>query len=142
MRSVILDTGALIALLDRSEKQHDACVKWFQEFEGQLLTTEPVLTETIYLLGQKSQNQIKSIEFILQEGAVLIPQSRASLERAKKLMEKYSNVPMDFADATLVVLAEETRVNEIFTLDLRGFQAYLLNGKKSFIIYPQKYSKT
>lgn len=137
MRSVLLDTGALVALLDRSEKHHDAFVKWFQEFEGQLLTTEPVLTETTYLIGPKAQNQVTSIEFILQEGAVLIPQSRASLSRAKKLMEKYSNVPMDFADATLVTLAEETNVNEILTLDHRGFQIYRLNGKKSFIIYPK-----
>jgi len=137
VRSVLLDTGALIALLDRSEKQHDVCVKWFQEFEGQLLTTEPVLTETTYLLGPKAQNQVKSIDFILQEGAVLIPQSRDSLARAKKLMEKYSNVPMDFADATLVTLAMEMDVNEIFTLDHRGFHTYRLNGKKSFVIYPK-----
>lgn len=137
MRSVLLDTGALVALLDRSEKQHDVCVKWFQEFEGQLLTTEPVLTETTYLLGPKAQNQVKSIDFILQQGAALIPQSRDSLTRAKKLMEKYSNVPMDFADATLVTLAVEMDVNEIFTLDHRGFHTYRLNGKKSFIIYPK-----
>ena len=136
MRNVLLDTGALVALLDRSEKQHAACVEWFQKFEGQLLTTEPVLTETTYLLGPKAQNQIKSIEFILQEGAVLVPQSRNSLLRAKNLMEKYFNIPMDFADATLVSLAEEIHVNEIFTLDHRGFQVYRLNGKKSFIIYP------
>jgi uncharacterized protein len=136
VRSVLLDTGALVALLDRSEKQHDVCVKWFQEFEGQLLTTEPVLTETTYLLGPKAQNQVKSIDFILQEGAVLIPQSRDSLSRAKKLMEKYSNVPMDFADATLVTLAIEMDVNGIFTLDHRGFHTYRLNGNKSFVIYP------
>jgi uncharacterized protein len=137
VRSVLLDTGALVALLDRSENQHAACVKWFQEFKGQLLTTEPVLTETIYLLGPKALNQVKSIDFISQEGAVLIPQSHTSLVRAKNLMEKYSNVPMDFADATLVALAEETNVNEIFTLDHRGFEAYRLGGKKSFIIYPK-----
>jgi hypothetical protein len=135
--SVLLDTGALVALLDRSEKQHAACVEWFQKFQGQLLTTEPVLTETIYLLGPKAQNQIKTIDFILQEGAILIPQSRTSLLRAKKLMEKYSNIPMDFADATLTSLAEEAGVNEIFTLDHRGFQAYRINGKKPFIIFPK-----
>lgn len=137
MGSVLLDTGALVALLDRSEKQHAACVEWFQKFQGQLLTTEPVLTETIYLLGPKAQNQIKTIDFILQEGAILIPQSRTSLLRAKKLMEKYSNIPMDFADATLTSLAEEAGVNEIFTLDHRGFQAYRINGKKPFIIFPK-----
>jgi uncharacterized protein len=137
VRSVLLDTGALVALLDRSEKQHAACVKWFKEFEGQLLTTEPVLTETIYLLGPKIENQVKCIEFILQDGAVLIPQSADSLLRSQKLMEKYSDIPMDFADATLVALAEETHVNEVFTLDHGGFQAYRFNGKKSFVIHPK-----
>ena len=51
-------------------------------------------------------------------------------------MEKYHDVPMDFADATLVVLAEETGIHEIFTLDLRGFQVFRILGKKPFTIRP------
>lgn len=47
-------------------------------------------------------------------------------------MEKYKDIPMDFADATLVTLAEETGIVEIFTLDKRGFNSYRINGKKPF----------
>ena len=137
MRNVLFDTGAFVALLDSSKKKHAACFKWFELFEGQLLTTEPVLTETIYLLGPKAKDQTKSLEFILRKGAVLVPQSTDSLSRAKELMEKYSNIPMDFADATLVVLAEEAGVDEVFTLDRKGFGVYRIKGKKSFRIYPQ-----
>jgi len=52
-------------------------------------------------------------------------------------MEKYKDVPMDFADATLVVLAEETGINEMLTLDSKGFNAYRIHGRKTFTIQPQ-----
>ena len=136
MRRVLLDTGAFVALLDRSERNHKQCVEFFKDFEGQLLTTEPVLTETIYLLGPSAKAQKVSIEFILKGGAVLVPQSLESLSRVKVLMEKYSDIPMDFADATLVVLAEETGIREVFTLDRRGFSVYRIHGRKTFKIWP------
>ena len=101
-----------------------------------MYTTEPVLTETMYLLGPSFKAQRACIDFILKNGATLVPQSSTSLARASALMEKYHDVPMDFADATLVVLAEETGINEVFTLDLRGFLTYRIHGKKSFTIRP------
>lgn len=136
MDSILLDTGAFVALLDRSEKNHARCVDFFSSFRGRIFTTEPVLTEAIYLLGPSIKAQRACLEFILKGGATLVPQSTASLERAALLMAKYHDVPMDFADATLVVLAEETGINEVFTLDLRGFQAYRIHGRKSFTIHP------
>jgi len=136
MRNALLDTGAFVALLDRSERNHDRCVRFLKEFKGKLLTTEPVLTEAIYLLGPSIKTQKTCIEFILKGGAALMPQSLESLSRTVILMEKYNDIPMDFADATLVVLAQETAVDEVFTLDIRGFNAYRIRGKKSFKIWP------
>jgi hypothetical protein len=136
MRNALLDTGAFVALLDRSERNHDRCVRFLKEFKGKFLTTEPVLTEAVYLLGSSIKTQKTCIEFILKGGAALVPQSLESLSRAVVLMEKYNDIPMDFADATLVVLAEETAVDEVFTLDIRGFNAYRIRGKKSFKVWP------
>lgn len=136
MGSLLLDTGPFVALLDKSEKNHGRCVEFFSTFRGRIFTTEPVLTEALYLLGPQPRAQRAGIEFILRGGASLVPQSAESLERAAALMEKYRNVPMDFADATLVVLAEETGVNEILTLDIRGFNVYRMHGKKAFTIRP------
>ena len=133
---MLLDTGALVALLDQSEKNHQHCVNFFKDFRGEFLTTEPVLTETVYLLGSSMANQKAAVEFILKGGATLIPQSMDSLSRALDLMEKYSDVPMDLADATLVTLAEETGVHEVFTLDRRGFYAYRIRGLKAFTVWP------
>jgi predicted nucleic acid-binding protein len=137
VHSAILDTGFLVALLDRSERNHDRCVAFLKSFRGALLSTEPVLTEAVYLLGPAIAAQKACIEFMLKGGATLVPQSLESLSRAVVLMEKYRDVPMDFADATLVVLAEETGINEMLTLDVKGFSAYRIHGKKSFIIHPQ-----
>lgn len=137
MRSILLDTGAFVALLDKSEKSHERCVVFFKDFKGKLLTTEPVLTETIYLLGPSVKAQKTSIEFILRGGATLVPQSMESLSRAIALMERYKDIPMDFADATLVSLAEETGIHEVFTLDVKGFSAYRIHGRKTFKLWPE-----
>lgn len=56
-------------------------------------------------------------------------------------MEKYKDIPMDFADATLVVLAEETGIDEVLTLDMRGFSAYRIHGIKAFTRYGRNRSR-
>ncbi len=89
MRNIIFDTGAFVALLDKSEKNHNRCLVFLKGFEGELLTTESVLTETIYLLGPSIKAQKSCIEFILKGGATLVPQSTKSLLRVSILMEKY-----------------------------------------------------
>ncbi len=136
MCKAILDTGFWVALLDQSERNHERCVELFKEFKGHLFTTEPVLTETIYLLGFSIRPQRVCIDFILKGGATLVPQSPTSLARCVTLMEKYRDLPMDFADATLVVLAEEIKTDEVFTLDKRGFNTYRLGRRQRFNIQP------
>ncbi len=136
MRRLLLDTGAYVALLDRSERNHARCADFLKNFSGALLTTEPVLTETLYLLNPEVRAQKAAVEFILKGGAVLVPQSLESLSRAIALMEKYKDTQMDFADATLVVLAEEMGINEMFTLDHRGFNTYRIHGRKAFTLWP------
>lgn len=136
MHSVLLDTGPLVALLDRSERSHTKCATFFKALEGNIFTTEPVITEAIYLLGPSVKAQRTCIEFIIKSGMTVVPQSAESLSRAIILMEKYQDIPMDFADATLVVLAEESDIYDIFTLDKRGFNTYRISGRKAFNVFP------
>ncbi len=136
MREVLLDTGPLVAFLDRSERNHQRCVDFFKTFRGRLLTTEPVLTETIYLLGPNFFNQKPALDFILMGGAELISLSPALLKRSAQLMAKYADVPMDFADASLVALAEERGITEIVTLDKKDFGVYRTAGRKGFTVLP------
>ena len=133
---LLLDTGPFVALVDRSEKRHDDCVEALEQWIGPIVTTEAVLTETLYLVGPQWKAQQVCLEFFLRGAFQLIPSSQASLRRVAALMEKYRDVPMDFADATLVALGEELETEQVFTLDRRGFSAYRLKQKKTFQIIP------
>jgi len=134
--SVLLDTGPLVALLHADDRDHAASLEFFEGFRGTLLTTEAVLTEAVYLLGRVPGGADACLEFFLRGGATLFPQSRESLLRCKQLMARYADVPMDFADATLVTLAEDTGIEEIFTLDRRGFTVYRRERHGAFVIHP------
>jgi predicted nucleic acid-binding protein len=133
---LLLDTGAFVALVDRSETRHAACVAVLENWSGPIVTTEAVLTETLYLVGPAWPAQQVCLEFLLRGAFVLIPSSPQSLQRVAALMKKYHDVPMDFADATLVALGEDLQTNQVFTLDRRGFSVYRLPGKKPFHILP------
>ncbi len=133
---LLLDTGAFVALIDRSERQHAACVAVLEEWTGPIVTTEAVLTETLYLLGPSWRAQQTCLEFFFRGAFVLVPASLKSLRRVASLMEKYADIPMDYADATLVVLGEELQTTQVFTLDHRGFETYRLRGRRPFSIFP------
>ena len=94
------------------------------------------MTETLYLVGPEWKAQKVCLEFILRGAFQLIPSSQASLRRVAALMDRYRNVPMDFADATLVALAEELETDWAFTLDRRGFSTYRMNRRKPFRLIP------
>ncbi len=132
----LLDTGALVAFLHRDDDAHVACVGALRDYRGALLTSEAVLTESVYLLGRVPGGPEACLEFFIRGGVVLVPPSRASLTRCKDVIRKYADVPADFADATLVALAEEMSAFTIFTLDRRGFSAYRGEGGESFEIRP------
>ncbi len=133
---LLLDTGPFVALIDRSERRHTDCVSVLERWRGVLLTTEAVLTETLYLLGPAWRDQKTCLEFFFRGAVHLVPSSLTSLRRVAILMEQYRDVPMDFADATLVALAEEAQADQVFTLDHRGFATYRLPGRKAFRIVP------
>jgi uncharacterized protein len=133
---LLLDTGAFVALVDRDEEAHGDCVAALESWTGPIATTEAVLTETLYLVGPSWRNQKKALEFVLRGAFQLVPQSTKSLQRIAVLMERYRNVPMDFADATLVALGEELETDWVFTLDGRGFSTYRLDQRKPFQIIP------
>ena len=132
---LLLDTGAFVALVDRSEQRHADCVATLEQWAGPIVTTEAVLTETLYLVGAW-RAQRTCLEFFSRSAFLLIPSSPTVLKRVATLMEKYQDLPMDYADATLVTLGEELQTEWVFTLDQRGFSTYRLRGKKPFHILP------
>ena len=132
MMNVILDTGPWVALIDRSEKRHSDCVKWFKGFRGNIYSTEAVLTEVLYLLNFSIIAQSAAMDFVLKSIVEIIPANMQSLHKTKKLMKKYADLPMDYADATLVCLADDAGIRNIATFDKKDFTVYTLPGRKKF----------
>ncbi|MGB6012119.1 MAG: PIN domain-containing protein [Desulfobacterales bacterium] len=133
--NAILDTGPWVALIDRSESKHSICVQWLKNYSGRLFSTEAVLTEVLYLLNFSVKAQSAAIDFVLKSVVEIIPSSVASLKKAKDLIKKYSDLPMDYADATLVCLAMDTGIRDIITFDEKDFNIYKIK-KQPFVIAP------
>jgi predicted nucleic acid-binding protein len=133
---LLLDTGALVSLLDRSQKQHRAFAELFGEWDRPVVSTEAVLTEATHLLGGLPGGRRACVDFFLSGGALLVPATTASLRRTRELLSQYADLPMDYADATLVVLAEELDTNQVFTTDRRDFAVYRIKGRRRFEVLP------
>jgi predicted nucleic acid-binding protein len=133
---LLLDTGALVSLLDRSQTYHLKCRRAFADWTGPVVSTEAVLSEATHLLAGVQGGRAACVGFFLSGGARLVPSSPSSLHRVRKLLDRYADLPMDFADATLVALADELDCTSVFTTDRTDFTVYRVKGRKPFRIVP------
>lgn len=117
MKNTLIDAGPLIALFNKNDKYHKAITTFLKEYKGTLSTTWPVITEVSHMLDFNIQTQIDFLTWI-QLGAVNIENiNNDDILRIIELSKKYSDVPMDLADASLVVLSEKLNIKEIITID-------------------------
>ncbi len=132
----LIDTGPLVAVLNRNDDYHRECAAIIQSLDCRFYITLAVVTETMYLLHKRVGwiAQEALWRMILRGDLILEHPSPAELVRMSELMSKYSDRPMDFADASLVALAERLSVDRIFTVDRRDFSTYRLHGKKPFTV--------
>ncbi len=135
---IIIDTGPFVALFDKSDHYHNICKATLKKIGEPIIATWPVLTEVMYLLNFSSKAQRLCFEFI-ESGAVDVhSENSKQLRRIHQLMKQYADLPIDFADASLVALAEEKRVTTIFTLDHKDFRVYVPKHSKAFYLIPEK----
>ena len=126
-----------MALIDKSEKAHVSCANWLYSFSGKLYSTEPVLTEVLFLLNFSIKAQKTALDFVLRGIINLVPSDTQSLKTMMRLMNKYSDLPMDFADASLVCLASDSGILDIFTLDRKDFSIYRTADNQGLKIHPE-----
>ena len=130
---VLADTGYWLALANRRDRWHEAAVGVTRGLDEQLVTTWPVMTETCHLLlarlGSTSElrflEQVEANVDVYEIGVGRVPEIRA-------LMVKYEDLPMDLADASLVLAADELGTARILSTDVRDFRAYRWRGREPF----------
>lgn len=115
----LCDAGPLIAMIDRRDAAHAACVAAIDELRLPLVTTWPAFTEAMYFLGAAAGwNHQRELWRLTTEGLLVIhPTPAAEQARIQELMQQYRDLPMDLADGSLIAAAESLGVAKILTLD-------------------------
>src|SRR5258705_7559632 len=134
--NALIDTGAILALLDRTDRWHDSCVDAFQQLRLPLLTSEAVLTELFHLVGDMRSEMEAAWRFVRSGALVLGTIEHAELQHVHGLMSRYWDRPMDFSDGTLVYLAKREFLSVILTVDHADFATYQIEGKRQFRVLP------
>lgn len=135
MPDVLVDASALVALLDADDAQHDRAVEALKGLRDPLATVWPALTEAMHLVAD-TRRGVDTLSDMVGDGAVtLLPLERAEVPRMKALMQQYRELPMDFADAALVRVAERERLTRILTFD-KHFAVYRLPRRARFTVLP------
>jgi predicted nucleic acid-binding protein len=134
--NALVDTGAILALLNRTDRWHSACVNALQQLRLPLVTSQAVLTELFHLVGDSRRDMEAAWKFVRSGALVLAGIEDSELPQIHALMSQYSDRPMDFADATLVHLAKRESLSTVFTIDFADFATYRIDGRRKFRIFP------
>jgi predicted nucleic acid-binding protein len=131
---ILTDTGFWLAFFNAKDKHHLQSVKIMSQLDEKLITTWPVITETCYLLGEhlNSKSQLRFVKVLEEDYVEIFDLQIKHLPRIHQLMYKYADLPMDFADASLVILAEELGYGRILSTDKRDFHTYRWKNRHPF----------
>ena len=133
MKNIIIDSGPLIALFDRSDRYHQAARQFIRDYNraGALVTNLPVITEVIYMLDFSGAVQIDFLSWA-EYSLHIDTSTKDDLPRIRALFEKYSDLPADFADASLVALCERLHISYVASVD-SDFTIYRSEAGQSFL---------
>ena len=139
MSAILVDAGPLVALCDPSDAAHDICASAFEtiRWDG-AITTMPVLAEAFHLT-RRSPASVRRLMDLAEDTLNFVELDAPLLKRSFQLMRQYEDARMDFADATLVAVAESRGLRTIFTLDRRDFSIYRMrrgHGHAAFEMIP------
>ena len=126
---ILIDTGPLVALFHAGDNHNKNIRDFFSKHRYCFISTLAVFTEVSHLLSVNVNAQHDFYEWAMYHGVIICDVNQNDLTRIAELTLKYKDLPMDFADATLVIAAEKTGIREIVSLD-KDFDIYRLPGKE------------
>jgi predicted nucleic acid-binding protein len=128
---ILLDTSGLLAALDAGQRSHQEAAASLAAASPPLYLSPFVLAELDYLLVSRVGTAARaSLLEELKRGAYLLEtMTGADVARAQVIIERYVDLGISLADASIVVLAERHRVYDVLTLDERHFRVLTANGK-------------
>lgn len=130
MRSIVVDSGPFIALFDGSDRYHDTAVRFLQRNRLPLISNLLVITEVVYVLDFSSEAQRDFLSWA-QQALIIDTGTVEDLPRIRAILEKYADLPADFADASLVALCERINIWDVASVD-GDFTIYRGRDKRWF----------
>ena len=121
--TILIDTGPIVAALDRRDAHHAWAAEQFKTFPAPLLTCEAVLMEAAYLVQRAGSHPERVLDLVTTGALTVSFDMEAEAEALKHLLRRYHDVPMDLADACLVRMTELYPDSTLLTLD-SDFQIY------------------
>jgi uncharacterized protein len=138
MKQSLIDTGPCIALFDRDDHFHTEMKSFMKNFRGRLITSWAVVTETLHMLDFDCRVQIDFLRWVERGALEVAGPTREDLNRIIELTEKYQDRPIDFADATLLAVAERKQLNSVICID-SDFEIYrTTQGKPLEMLFQKK----
>jgi predicted nucleic acid-binding protein len=134
----LIDTGAILALLDADDRWHDRCREALTSLRLPLATTAAVLAELFHLLGDRPNDVGVAWRFLRSGAVTVLPITDGDRGGLEELMRRYRDRPMDFADATLVHVAKREALSTILTIDHDDFETYRIGKRSQFRIVPAR----
>lgn len=134
--SGLVDTGAILAMLNPRDPWHQKCTAAFESQQLPLGTTTAVLTELFHLIRRYRGGVQLAQSFVLSNVVTILPITDHDLPEVNRLMERYADRPMDFADATLVRVGSRHNLTTILTIDHDDFETYRMDRKRKFRVIP------
>ncbi len=117
MKKCLIDAGPLIALFDKDDRYHEAVTAYLTNFKRRLVTSWAVITETLHMLDFNVHVQLDFLKWLERDTLEIPPLTKSHIPRIIELTEKYADLPMDFADATLLILSELETIDSIISID-------------------------
>lgn len=138
LASGLIDTSAILALINKRDSWHSACSAVLPDLRLPLITSAAVLAELFYFVEERGHNPAEAWRFV-RSGAISVASiTDVDLPPLNALMVRYHDRPMDFADATLVHLAERESLRLVFTIDHGDFETYRVGKSGRFIVVPER----
>jgi hypothetical protein len=135
---IIVDTSGLLSALDAAEPRHAASAAALRTAGGPRLLSPFVLAELDYLLARRVSTRVEMafLDEVARGAYQLEPFSGEDVARAHALLERYPDLDLGLADASILVLAERHDVIDVLTLDERHFRAVPGPGGRPFRLLP------
>lgn len=137
MKPLLVDTGPLVALIRRSDRDHGRCADFAAKVNSPLLTTWPVITEAAWLL-RGNDRDVDALLQMVGDGIVSVdPLDPSAAKWIRDFNARYADQKPQLADTTLMYLADTLKLTDIFTLDVRDFSVYRRSDGLVLSIHPE-----